>query len=218
MKAIETAKEKIARLRADNLAYARFTLWDDTEIRFTETTNNKIAMQYIISGNTREIQSFTSVPEKNIQVSNIGENWNIFLSLWKQSYIFDTNSVRLYSLPFEVAVSYIKPDSVVGNYLVVTEKGTFHYNIADDTAVFEYLFRDFVYEGDTTIGIIYKDEIQKKSNFDIEQKWNLIVQYNPDSKERKILLSTDLSIDKIQKIWDKIIFSSGKKQYELLNY
>jgi hypothetical protein len=40
MKALETAQEKIQRLRADNISFARFQITSESEIRFLEESNN----------------------------------------------------------------------------------------------------------------------------------------------------------------------------------
>jgi len=217
MKALETPQEKIQRLRDNNLSFARFQINTESEIRFTEESNT-LKMLYITWSSKREIQSFPKISADSIDASLIGTTQNIFLSLWNTSYIFETRQARVTKLPFEIKVRYIKPDKNTWTYLIVTENGTFHYNAINNTSNFEYLFRDFVYINKWTIGVIYKDEIQKKSNFWLEQKWNLIVLYNPDSKERKVILETLLPITHIQNVDDKVIFTAGNKDFELLNY
>jgi hypothetical protein len=173
---------------------------------------------YITWNSQREIQSFPKVPADSIDASVIWATENVFLSLWDTSYIFETKQARITQLPFETKVSYMKADKNSWSYLVVTENGTFHYNPVNNSTNFEYLFRDFIYSEDIMIGVIYKNEIQKKSNFWLEQKWNLILSYNPKTKERKVLLETNLEISQIQTIDDKIIFTAGNKDFELLNY
>ena len=51
-------------------------------------------------------------------------------------------------------VTYIKPGNKKGEYLVVTEKGTFIYRTSSGTSEYQYLLSDFVYVEEDIIGII----------------------------------------------------------------
>jgi len=72
---------------------------------------------------------------------------------------------------------------------------------------------------DGYIGVIYKDETQKKENYNLQDETqNLILFYNPDTKERKILYKTDLDIQKIEKQGEDIYFQTPDGRYKLENY
>ncbi len=217
IKTQETPKQKIQRLRQEKLYFARFELWDNTMITFSRE-NNQLKMQYRNLDFIREIMTFPLVKSEEIGVEYIGETKKIFLRIGKNYYIFDTLWAKIYELPFEMRVSYIKPSKKDFQYLVITEKGVFLYDLIDKKSEFQYLFKDFIYYDDAIIGVIYKDEKQKKSNFNLTKKGNLIIKYSPKDKQRKILLGTSLPIDRIEKIWEKVIFSANGKQYELENF
>ena len=80
------------------------------------------------------------------------------------------------------------------------------------------LFKDFVYTEDGYIWVIYTDEKKKLQNFGLEnKKSNLIMRYNPQSKEKEILYETSIDIDRIYLQDGGINFESEGKRYELEN-
>lgn len=215
----ETAKEKIERLREQNLYYASFSLSNDAKIIFKESADTRITLNYESWDTSREIQSFEKVPSESIHVSSIGDSWDIFLKIGGKQYIYKVEVGSIKLLPYAIEILYIKPWLSGGKYVIVTENGSFLYDIVSGEGEFYYLFKDFVYLSDNeVIGIIENSEKQKKKNFGIEEKGNVIVKYNIENKERKIILQNTPKIDTI--IWkgESIVFSSGDSEYELVNY
>lgn len=213
----ETNKEKIQRLREENLYYARFQIDTNTVLNFIQD-EQQMLLQYRNEDLTRDIGNFKLVKKDAINIDSIPETGNIFLSLGTDYYIFDTQKLALTKLPFTLEVNYIKGGISEWMYHVVTPKGTFSYNISDNTSKFEYLFKDFLYSWDDIIWIIYSDEDEKKSNFNISKSGNLIIKYSPADKTRKIVETTTLSVDRLEWRGDKIIFSAGDDEYELTNF
>lgn len=213
----ETPKEKIKRLREEKLYFARFVLEDDTMITFSEG-KNQLLMQHRSSSFVHDISDFPFVPADSIFAEYIGDTKDIFMQLWNKYYIFETASGKLHTLPFEIKLLYIKAGKTSSQYIIVTEKGSFLYNINSEESEFQYLFKDFVYHDNALIWIIYEDEEQKKSNFNLTGKWNLIIRYTSEDKQRKILLKSSLDIDRIEWKGEKIIFSAKWKEYELTNF
>lgn len=175
-------------------------------------------MHYRNKEEIRDITSFTKVPEKDIYAEYIGETKKVFLQIGKISYIFELQSGKLHTLPFEIGVKYIKATLKASLYLVVTEKGIFLYDTLTKKSEFLYLFQDFVYFQDALIGVIYSDETEKKKNFNLTQNGNLVIYYTPEDKKRRVLLASDLKIDRIELQGEKVIVSTGKTQYELKNF
>lgn len=213
----ETNKQKILRLREEKLYYTQFQVSDDVKLSFTQE-NDQILLQYKTSENIREIGSFKLIEKNKILVDTISGTKNIFISLGQEYYILDTQKFSLTQLPFELEINYIKSWVSLWKYLVVTPQGTFLYNISDNTSEYQYLFKDFLYSWEDIIGIIYDDEDQKKSNFNLDQSGNLIIKYSPQDKTRKIIETTNLNITRLEWRWDKIIFSVGNSEYELRNF
>ena len=154
-----------------------------------------------------------------IQVQYIGDTTSeIFLQVADTYYIFDVSAGKIYTLPYKLPLIYIKPGIRAGEYLVVSEKGTFLYNISTGDSSFQYLFKDFIYFKNMLIGVIYKDETEKKNNFNLTEKGNLIIRYDQQTKERKVLLDSQLDIDRIEWRGEQIIFSAKGNEYELKNF
>jgi hypothetical protein len=140
----ETNKQKILRLREEKLYYASFQLSDEVFLSFRQD-DDEMSLQYRTTQATREIESFALIEKTQISVDGIPETGNVLLSLGEEYYIFDTKKLSIIRLPFELKIHYIKPGASSGKYLIVTEKGTFLYDISDNSSEFQYLFRDFLY-------------------------------------------------------------------------
>lgn len=213
----ETAKQKIARLREENLYIASFVLSDTEKVTFSQA-GERMNFEYRTSESAKKIADFPLTEESKIFAEYMLGTQKIFFRIGNSAYIFDKTAGKLHTLPYEMKVRYIKPSIKASQYLVVTEKGTFLYDTSTKTSVFQYLFRDFVYWENASIGVIYDNETQKKENFGLTQKGNLILYYTPSDKKRKVLLVTDLTIDRIELQGQKVIVSAGDTQYELQNF
>ena len=214
----ETAAQKIKRLREKNSYYASFGIWEDEQITFTDISENQLAMQYRSWDIEREIYKFQKVRADDIYAEYISDTDKIFLNMAGKYYILYAKLGSIHELPYELQVHYVKPSNKASEYIIVTENGSFLYDISSWDSRYQYLFHDFVYHEDALIGVIGEDETQKKSNFNISQRGNLIVRYTEDNKQRKVLLNSTPEIDRIEKIWEKIIFTSGDNEYELQNF
>lgn len=213
----ETNKEKIKRLREENLYYARFQVNDGMLLTFKEI-EGELLVQYRTGESIRDIHTFPLIEKLDIHVDTISQTEQIFIHVWDEKHILDLQNFSLTRIPFGLPVSYIKKGSSDKKYLVVTEKWTFVYDISNDSSQFQYLFKDFLYSWDDIIWVIYDDEEQKKSNFNISEPGNLIIKYSPEYKTRKIVEATNLPIDRLEWQWEKIIFFAWENKYELKNF
>lgn len=214
---VEWNKEKIQRLRDEKLYYKSIYIDDTSKLTFSEY-NGGLQMHHRTNNSLQEVSLFDMVGRSDISMSSIIGTEKIFLTIWKKYYIFDIVGWKLHTLPFKIKVLYIKPGKIWTQYLIVTEKGTFIYDIIKKTSVFQYLFRDFIYNDTKMIGVIYEDEEQKKENFNLIQEGNLIIGYDSQTKIRNVLLTTDKNIDKIEWKEDIVIFTVGNNEYELKNF
>lgn len=213
----ETPKQKIQRLREQSLYYASFSLGEESKITFDELPD-QVEMFYKTPENSRSIYKFPKVPANSIHAEFIPDTTEIFLKFGNSAYIYHRNLGKIFPLPYKIPVLYVKPALWDSLYIVVTQKGSFIYDILDETSKFQYLFRDFVYHEDGIIGVIYEDEQQKKDNFDLEEKGHLIIKYTPDNKLRKILIQDTKKITRIEWRGEDIIFTSGQREYKLENF
>lgn len=212
----ETAQEKIRRLRDENLYYATFSV-DDETVRFKEN-DGEILLQYIINGEVKDIWKFKTIEKDSINIAQIYSSDNIFIRLWNDNYIFDTNYFRIQKLPEIKDISYIKYDIQSQNYIIITSFGAFVYSLNDNSFEFQYQFKDYVAMPWYMIGVIYVDEVQKRQNYNITEKWNVIIKYSQTDKTRKILYSTNNAIDELYLQGEKIFINSGNKKLELKNF
>jgi len=109
----------------------------------------------------------------------------------------------------EPQIRYAKKSNLSGKYILVTDKGSFLYDITSSQSEYISSFDDIIYLDDYIIGIIGDSQKQKKTNFSITESGDIIVRYNSQSKERKVLYSSDSAIEKIYSEGDKISFESG---------
>jgi len=214
---VETAKQKIQRIRDENLYYAKFSLGNNTVIRFKEEWS-ELAMQYVENNILKEIQRFPTVAVQEINVTDIYSSPNIYVSIGESNYIFDTVFFRLYQLPIIKNIKYLKYDTLSQNYIIVTDVWSFTYDISTTKLEYQYLFKDYISTPEFIIWVIFADEEQKKENFNITKNANVIVKYSQTSKERKVVYSTGDSIDQIYQQWDQIFIVSGQNTFELKNF
>lgn len=212
----ETAKEKIQRIRDENLFYSKFNI-DDTTVRFREE-EQELILQYVINGEVKDIWNFRKIEKDDISISEIYSSDNIRIKLWDENYIFDTNFFRIDRLPEIKNLQYIKYDIQSQKYIIITQVGAFLYDLRDNALEFQYQFRDYVNIPEYIIWVIFSDEDQKKKNFNILEKENVIIRYSQRDKERKVIYSTNDSIDEIYTSGEQIFITSWNQTLELKNF
>ena len=213
----ENPQEKIQRLRDENLYYAVYRVDDNQTLRFSED-DGELVLQYIKAGQLRDIGTFKMYQKNEINISAIYESENILIQLWNENYIFDTNFFRIQKLPEIKNLRYVKYNSQSGNYVCITSVWAFVYDQQSNSFEFQYQFKDYVAMPWFIIGVIHKDEDQKRKNFNITEKWNVIVKYSQADKTRKVIYSSANPIDEIFSRWDNIFIKSWWNTLELKNF
>jgi hypothetical protein len=140
------------------------------------------------------------------------------MRMWQDNFIFDTNYFRIYRLPEIKDLRYIKYDIQSWKYIIITSVWAFVYDAWDNNLDFQYLFKDYINKQGYVIGVIFSDEDQKRKNFNILEKWNVIIKYSQKDKIRKVIYSTNKPIDEIYQNWDQIFITSGNNTLELKNF
>ena len=212
----ETPSEKIQRIRDENLYYAKFTI-DESVLRFKDE-EAEILLQYVFNQEVKDIWKFKKVEKSEIDIAEIYSSKNILLKLWNDNYIFDTSYFRLQKLPEIKNLRYVKYDSQNWKYIAITQVWAFIYNIEANSLQYEYQFKDYISLPWFIIGIIYSNETQKKENFNILEKGNVIIKYSQADKTRKVIYSTNDPIDEIYQKWDQIYIVSWNNLWELKNF
>ncbi len=167
---------------------------------------------------TEKIWDFSVSEDDELDVQLVSDTDYLYFQIWDTKYIYHVKSWKIETLSLWVDISYIKKWND-DNYLVfVTSVWAYTYDISSNTFEYFYLFKDFVYTDDNYIWVIYADEEKKLQNFDlVNTDSNLIIRYNPDTKNREVLYETLLQIDKIYMQDETVYFESEGKRYELEN-
>jgi hypothetical protein len=199
-----TRKEKINQLNAKLQNQQILKIGDNLYIKEKKIRNN-----IFIFINDKEIINFKNT-NKEIFFDKIFQEENeIFIFSWEKIYFFDLITKKLISFNFKLKPIYIK--KLNNSYLIITEKWAFIYDVNIKKVDYFYLFKDFIKYKNNLIWIIFQSEKNKKKNLWIKDKSNnLILKYNPKTKERKIIYKT------LKKPWK--IFVKNKKIYIILKW
>lgn len=169
-----------------------------------------------------KLWSFPKVEQDQIDVYEIqGKTDKILFSLKDRKYIYNLELSKVDEFKLAPKIKYIKPWDFLTNYLIVTDIGTYTYDELSKELKYFYLFKDFVYTKDSYVWVIFNDETSKFKNFSLtDNKKNVIINYNPSTLNRELILETEMAVDKIIIEKDnKIYFYNDKwNKYELENY
>lgn len=209
-------EEKIENIKNKNKYYFITNLLDGRKFYFEEK-DWKLDLIY----KENKIWTFNKVSRKELNIKKVYENNNfIFIKIAENKYLYNLALGDLEQIKLGVPVNYIKKWFNDKLFLFITSKWTYKYSLFKKTLEYFVFFKDFLYINDYYIWIINKDEKTKLKNLWLEEeKENLIIKYNPNSKEKKVLFRTSLTINKLIKNKDKIIIIDEKSnKYELKNY
>jgi len=205
--------EKIDELRSKNKYYKYFKLDNDLEAYFI---NNKGSLDLFY--NKSKIANFSLVYSEYLNIFKI--EWtqsDLFIRVWPDKYIFNSEMKNIQKIELNIDVEYVKVWA--DNKLIfVTEKGSFVYSINTKKLDYFSYFNDFVYFNDWYIWIVWNNEKRILNNlwFESEEE-NLVVYYNPNTKEKKIVYETTLDIKKIYINKEKIYLTTEEGLFELEN-
>lgn len=142
----------------------------------------------------------------------------IVIDYWNYKYIINIYNWKEQKIYFPQKINYIKKDNK--NYLIVNDKWTFIYNYENWKIEYFYVFKDFIQlDKNNYLWIIYNYEKEKINNYNLKSiKWeNLIIKYNFDTKNIKVLETTPKDISKIVKENNLIYFYEKNEKYIINN-
>ncbi len=210
-----TNQEKISLLRKKNNSYF-YTKSDNQVFSFKKEWN------YLkLYKDNLELWTFEKVKKEDIKISEVlWDSDYVFIELAKKKYLYSIVIKKKYPVNLNININYIKKWQDNTQFIFITTKWAFVYNKFSLNLEYFDFFRDFIYYKSWYIGIINKNDTRRLNNLWLENiTKNLIIYYNTDSKEKKILYKTNIDILKIYKKWADIMFtSSDNKEYKLENY
>ena len=121
----------------------------------------------------------------------------ILLKLWEKKYLYSLVSKQSYGIDLNIDINYIKLWEN-DNFIIVTDKWSFIFNKKKFSLEYFLFFHDFVFYKEWYIWIIKSDDSNRKNNLELnDSKNDIVLFYNPDNKEKKILYNLKEEIDKI---------------------
>ena len=210
---VDTKEQKIKKLRENIKNYKTFR-FDDNIIYFKKSDINSLNMYY----NSVNIGKFKLVYKNYLFVNKVyWWNWDLFISVWKDKYIYNKNLKVFKKIDLNIKVLYVKKDW--NNYIFVTDKWSFIYNFLNNKLEYFSFFNDFIYFDNLYIWLISPTEKQLINNLWLKNINNdILYLYNPKTKEKKILFNFDFDISKIYKVNDKVYVESNDwNKYIILN-
>lgn len=189
-------------------SYKFFNMWDLGYFYFEDNGNDTITLYRKYSQNPEEnLYTFNKISSTQIDLQILYQTENmIFISYWDEKYTYNLQNNKIEKIFFPQEVNYAKKS---GNILsFVNDVGVFLYDENTKNIEYFYLFKDFVlYDDKSYFWVIFDDEIEKKKNYNLEnKKWNLIVKYDFKNKSVIVLETTELNVKKIVKEAEKVYF------------
>lgn len=217
----ELAQEKIEELKLKKESNYIANLWNLWFFYFKASWKNLDFFRNF-EWKEKKLWTFPKVDFWDIWVMKIyNKSDKILFSLKDRKYIYNLELAKIDEFKLGPKVRYIKEWDFLTNYLIVTDIWTYTYDENSKDLKYFYLFKDYVNIKDAYIWVIYKEETSKFSNFSLKNNGkNLIINYNPTSQDRKVILETEMDIDKIIKDtnWKIYFYDKSWNKYELENY
>lgn len=198
----ETTKEKITRLKEENKYYKIITLWEN---KFYFQVSWKRLELFL---NKKSIWFFDVFFKNMINIKQIYSNENKFLiEIWNKKYIYNKINWSLENFILKIPILYAKETDI--NYIIKTTKWIFLFS--KGKIEYSQIFSDFIYYNNWYLWILNLDDKNRRKNLGFEKNTkNLIIYYNPLSKEKKKIFEADFQISKIYKNWNKIFVENKK--------
>lgn len=199
--------------------YKYFDLQDLWYFYFIKNKDNSLTLFNKKNNIDVKIYSFNNIIEGDLDIQKISMISNqIIILYWDDKYIYDIESWKITKIFFPQNINYVKKDWE--NYYFVNDKWTFVYNINNLKIEYFYIFKDFInYDTNNYLWVIYKDETDKIKNYNLSwyEGENLIIKYNFQTKNLKVLQSTLQDISKITKEDGNIYFYDNSWNKYLVN-
>lgn len=201
-----TNKEKIEELKKNKVNYITFSLKNNNKAYFKDLSNSLDL--YL---NDKKISTFHNKFDKEeLNVKLI--EWSIsdlYIEAWDKKYYYNSILWKTISINLNINILYAKKTNE-NTIIYVTDKGSFYYSLSNNKLEYFYYFYDYIIYKDWYIWLVKKEEERILKNLWIETDKNIILYYNPNSKEKSIFLETDLDIKKLYNYWNNVFLETIK--------
>lgn len=212
----ETIEEKIKKLKEKSQIHLIIEKNDNTYV----FKKNNSGMD--LFKNEELLGHFEFANKSDIYLEEVIWNLNyLSIILNDKKYLFSIQTGKINEYILEIPIIYIKGTDTNGQFIFVTDKWSFVYDLYKNVFTYNTYFSDFIFFDKTSlVWIIQKDEIEKRNRFEYHNITDktLIIQFTPDLKESSILLETEKNITKIFKQDGKIYFEDQNKSNFVLSH
>lgn len=206
-------EQKIEEIKQNNTNYKTFTLENGVKSFFKKNNNN---LDLYIED--YKIWNFDLVYPEFLKIDLI--KWtqkDLYIEIAKDKFYYNSDSKVVSKIDLDIDVLYVKSWNN-GKLIFVTSKWSFDYSIKDKILKYFSYFNDYVYFEEWYVWLVKKDDERILNNLWYETNQNLLVYYNPITKEKTIISKTDLEIVEIYTFNDSIfLLDNSNKVYGLEN-
>jgi hypothetical protein len=155
----------------------------------------------------KKIWSFDRIEASKIKMDRVYGSKFFYLHLWEDKYLYDLDGLNYKKIDLNLEVLYIK-NGLWKVFLIKTHKWTFVYDYQSEKIDYFSMFDDVVFYKNWYLAVIKKDDKIRINNFSLDDKnsKDKIIFWNTQNKQKKLLLETEIDIDKLIYIDDKVIF------------
>ena len=211
---IITNTDKINEIKENIKNYKTFNLDNGLKAYFIQS-KSWLDFYY----NYEKIWSFDLVYPEYLKVESILWNdQNLYFEVWNNKYYYNSSTKIIKNIEINIDVLYVK-QWLINELIIVTSKWSFLYNVYNEKIEYFTYFNDFVNFDNGYIWIIKFDDIKRLNNLWFEwNNENLIVYYNPKTKEKIIILSILRDYNRLYINNNKVFLESNENElFELEN-
>ncbi|MFK7780346.1 MAG: hypothetical protein QM490_04305 [Candidatus Gracilibacteria bacterium] len=206
--------EKIDELRTAARSYKAFKLDNSSNAYFVEERDG-LDLFY----DKTKIGNFNLVYPQYLLVDTIsGTEKDLYIVVGKEKFYYNNGTKTIQKIELNIDVNYVKK-GLARKLIFVTDKGSFVYSTSTKSLEYFSYFNDFVYHNNGYIGLINENDERILNNLGLKADTkNLVVYYNSQTKEKKIIHETNLNIKKIYIYNDKVyLITDDGELFELEN-
>lgn len=204
---IETSENKIENLREKASNFAYFRIWENKF--YFNVSGEKLELKVW----EKNIWFFDLVLAHEIKVSEIFWLTKTFLiELKDKKIIYSLENDILKEFETKLDITYWKFSN--WNFVFFSkDKWTFVLFKEKSDLEFFPIFSDFVFYKSWYIWIIWREDSERKSRFEIESSKNIVLYFDPKTKEKKVIFELDFQPIKIFEKDEKIFLQTPNGEY-----
>lgn len=203
---VPLTENKVEALKIKSRAYITYDMYEKWLFYF-EKVAGKLDLYRILEKQENMVGTFNEyTPQEVSLIDVVWDTSTILIHLWNENYIYNSDINILTKINLNIPILYAKKSLDGWDVHIVTEKGTFLYDINTSNIRYATTFSDYVEIWDKQIiWYLWIDDTNRRTNFWYTSDWglqeNLLLGYNQDTFEKEVLYKLPFAIQKIY-IWE----------------